>query len=290
MARAVLRVRRPGPPERRRRSPRPGGARARHPRRPARGGAAPGASPRETTDFEAKRSEGPTVAPVDYGNVSWRVAAGRIARTPTAWIMAIAASVGLFASTGLAAWVATFFRRFHAMNAAQAGAVTVVFGIVSLTGLLVGSRIGDRLMRDGRGRDRVKLAALCYAAGWAFAMPGFALNSTPASIALLSIAGFLISIPIAPLWAMWLDILVPQLRGRADAFFSIIRVIAISTAPLVIGAVSDAADLRIAFLVAMPVILLNAGIILLALNSYPRDAARAQADALAQADFRTPAS
>ncbi len=89
---------------------------------------------------------------------------------------------------------------------------------------------------------------------------------------------------------MWLDILVPQLRGRADAFFSIIRVIAISTAPLVIGAVSDAADLRIAFLVAMPVVLLNAGIILLALNSYPRDAARARADALAQADFRTQAT
>lgn len=254
----------------------------------------------ETTDFQednpdgrrSKRTERRMAArhsdpetTIDYRTAPWSVVARRIAHTPTAWIMAIAASVGLFASTGLAAWVATFFRRFHDMNAAAAGGVTIVFGIASLTGILVGARVGDRLMADGRGRDRVKLAAACYAAGWAFAMPGFALDNTPASICVLSIAGFLISVPIAPLWAMWLDILVPQLRGRADAFFSIIRVIAISTAPLVIGAVSDATDLRIAFLVAMPVVLLNAFIILLALNTYPRDAARARADALAQAEL-----
>lgn len=239
----------------------------------------------EKTDFASNRATVPADAPTDFGNVTWRVAARRIATTPTAWIMAIAASVGLFAATGLAAWVATFFRRFHDMNAAAAGGVTVVFGIASLTGILAGARIGDRLMAEGRGRDRVKLAALCYATGWAFAMPGFALDNTPVAIALLSIGGFLISVPIAPLWAMWLDILVPQLRGRADAFFSIIRVIAISTAPLAIGALSDATDLRIAFLAAMPVVLLNALIILLAINTYPRDAERARADALGQSDF-----
>ncbi len=252
----------------------------------------PGATVREPDarriDETLPIPEGPSLADevagttLDYRTASWRDAARRIARTPTAWVMATAASVGLFASTGLAAWVTTFFRRFHDMNAAEAGGTAVLFGIASLAGILVGARIGDRLLARGNPTGRVKLAAACYAAGFAVAMPGFATGSTPLAIGLLVVGGFLLSIPIAPLWAMWLDIIVPQLRGRADAFFSILRVIAISTAPLVIGAISDAADLRVAFLVALPVVLANAAIILLALRSYPRDAAWARADALAQ--------
>ncbi|MEZ5170820.1 MAG: MFS transporter [Acidimicrobiia bacterium] len=248
----------------------------------------------ETTDFAGSDTRSgavgspstatPDTAPdaIDYHRAPLRVALRRIVGTRTAWVMVVAASVGLFASTGLGAWVTTFFRRFHDMSAAGAGGVTVIFGAAALAGLLVGARAGDRLTAVGRGRDRVKLAAVCYAAAWFMSVPGFALDNTVVAVAFLVAAGFLVSVPIAPLWAMWLDILVPQLRGRADALFSIIRVLAISTAPLVIGAISDATDLRVAFLAAMPVVLLNALIILLALNSYPRDVARARADALAQ--------
>jgi sugar phosphate permease len=221
-------------------------------------------------------------SPTDYTTASWRVVFRRIAQTRTAWVMAVASSIGLFAVTGLASWLTTFLRRFHDMSAAEAGIVTVFFGVASLTGLLVGARAGDWLLAQDRPRDRVKLTSFCYATGWVFATGGFAIGNTPLALPFLSIGGFLLSAPIAPLWAMWLDILVPQLRGRSDAFFSILRVIAISTAPLLIGAISDATNLRVAFLVAMPVMLLNALIILLALDSYPRDAERARADALAQ--------
>ncbi len=220
----------------------------------------------------------------DYRTISWRDAARRIAGTRTAWVMATAASVGLFATTGLAAWLTTFFRRFHGMNAAEAGGTALLFGLGSVAGIITGARIGDRLLSRGKAPGRVKLASACYAAGFALGMPAFATGSTPLAIGLLFVGGFLMSIPIAPLWAMWLDIIVPQLRGRADAFFSILRVIAISSSPLVIGAISDATDLRVAFLVVLPVVLANSLVILLALGSYPRDAAQARADALAQVE------
>lgn len=231
---------------------------------------------------EAVEELGHADGPPDYRTIGWRAAARRIATTPTAWIMATAASVGLFASTGLAAWVTTFFRRFHDMSAAEAGAVAMLFGVFSIGGILAGSRLGDRYVAEGRPDRRVKLAGGAYAVGFVLAMPAFATGNTPGAIGLLVIAAFALSLPIAPLWAMWLDILVPQLRGRADAFFSIVRVIAISSSPLVIGAISDASDLRMGFLAVFPVILFNAGIIMLALRSYPRDARRAQEDALAQ--------
>lgn len=228
--------------------------------------------------------EAATRREMDLRTISWRDAALRIARTPTAWIMATAASVGLFATTGLAAWLTTFFRRFHDMNAAEAGGTALLFGVGSVAGIIAGARIGDRLLARGDAAGRVKLASACYAVGFALGMPAFATGSTPLAISLLFVGGFLMSIPIAPLWAMWLDIIVPQLRGRADAFFSILRVIAISSSPLVIGAISDATDLRVAFLAVLPVILVNSFVILLALRSYPRDAARARSDALAQVE------
>lgn len=236
--------------------------------------------------YRAEHTPAPTDTPaprIDFNDISLRDAAGWIARTRTAWVMVVGASVGLFVTTGIGAWATTFFRRDHDMDTAQAGGVAVLFGVGAILGIIAGSRAGDRLLAAGNARGRVVLAVAAYTVGFAIAFPAFATRNTPLAIVLLFLGAFAMSVPVAPLWAMWLDIIVPQLRGRADAFFAIVRVVAISTGPLVIGALSDAYNLRAAFLIVTPVLLLNVLVLLPARTWYPEDAARAQQDALSQA-------
>jgi len=220
------------------------------------------------------------VTATNWSTAGLRQALGYVARTRTAWIMAVAAGLVAFVVAGLGAWVASFLRRYHDLSAAGAGGVTLLFGVGSIAGLLVGSRLGDRLLERGRPNDRIRLAAGASVLGWLFAIPGFGLDATWVAVPLLVVGGFFISLPIGPTWAMWLDIIVPQLRGRADALFTIVRVLMIASAPWLIGVISDASSLRTAFMVVMPAVALHGLVLLLALPSYQRDAERARTEAL----------
>jgi sugar phosphate permease len=239
--------------------------------------------------YEAQQRRGADPSPsegTDWSTAGLKAAFAHLARIRTAWVMVIAASLGAFAAAGLGAWVASFLRRYHGMSAASAGATTLVFGVGALSGLLVGSRIGDWLVRKGRSRDRIKLAAVSCVIGWLLSIPGFALDATIVAVPFLVLAGFFISVPVGPTWAMWLDIIEPQLRGRADSFFTIVRVLMVAGAPWIIGVISDATSLRTSFLAVMPVVALNGLLLLPALSSYDGDASRARASALYAAGGR----
>ena len=228
---------------------------------------------------EPERTSAAVSATTDWSAAGLRQAFGYIARIRTAWIMAVSSGLSAFAVAGLGAWVASFLRRYHDMSAAGAGGVTLLFGVGSIAGLLVGSRLGDRLLERGRPNGRIHLVVVTSIVGWLFAIPGFGIDTTWLAVALLVVGGFFISLPIGPTWAMWLDIIVPQLRGRADALFTIVRVLMIAAAPWLIGVVSDASSLRTAFMVAMPVVAIRGLVLLLALPSYERDADRARDEA-----------
>jgi len=240
--------------------------------------------------YQASLRAGGAVAPAtddaaravtDWSRARLREAWSHIARIRTAWVMVAAACCNAFAAAGLGAWLPSFLRRYHDMNAAQAGLTTLVFGIGTISGLLIGSRIGDRMLARGRPNDRIVLAAVSSVIAWVVASIGFAVGPTALALPILVVGGFFITLPIAAVWAMWLDIIVPQLRGRADSLFTIVRVLMIAGAPALIGVISDAATLRTAFLVVLPILALNGLILLLALPTYTADADRARAEAYA---------
>lgn len=225
-----------------------------------------------------RRGEPPVdVAPAPPSTVmTFRYAVRTVLAIRTARVMLVAAAIGEFVFSGLGAWAATFFRRYHGLDAQQAGLVNIVILVGVLAGAYVGSRLGDRMFAERNLRGRVLLGASCFSLSFAVGVPAFWVRSTVTSVVLLTLFGFFLYIPIPSLWAMWLDIIPAHLRGRAAGIAVLARSGLSSVAPVAIGVISDAAGLRVAFIVVMPALLLNGLIYLLARDSYPLDAMRAQ--------------
>jgi sugar phosphate permease len=208
--------------------------------------------------------------------MTFRYAVRAVLSIPTARVMLVAAAIGEFVFSGIGAWAATFFRRYHGLDAQQSGLVNIVILVGVLVGAYVGSGLGDRMFARRNLRGRVLLGASCFSLSFAMGVPAFWVDSTVLSVALLTLFGFFLYIPVPGLWAMWLDIIPANLRGRAAGIAVLARTGLSSLAPAAFGVISDAAGLRTAFIVVMPALLLNGLIYLLARNSYPLDAMRAQ--------------
>ena len=86
-----------------------------------------------------------------------------------------------------------------------------------------------------------------------------------------------------PLDAVRIDVLVPELRGRAESIRQVLRTAAESGAPALIGVLSGVlagggtAGLQAAFIVTLPALLVNGLILLRALRAYRPDVAAALA-------------
>jgi hypothetical protein len=77
----------------------------------------------------------------------------------------------------------------------------------------------------------------------------------------------------APLDAARLDVVHPQLWGRAESARSAVRTGATAAAPLAFGVLADAFGLRTAFLVALPALVANAVGLWFASRTYAEDVA-----------------
>ena len=128
----------------------------------------------------------------------------------------------------------------------------------------------------------MKTAGASYIAAVASLMIAFGFDSMPLVIPFFLVSGFLIGVPMAPLNAAQLDIIVPQLRGRAAGIRTVLRVAAIAAAPLLFGYLSDQYGLRSAMLEVIPSMGVAGLILLLAVRTYPRDMKRAQEEAMRQ--------
>jgi MFS family permease len=242
-------------------------------------------------EVETKLATGVTsteshAATADMREISLGEAFRRLARIRTAWVMVLGASIGEFVFSGIGAFGFSFFRRYHDMDAGEAGAIQtfILLGVVG--GTIVGSRLGDRYLAANQHEKRVVLSAACFGLGWLLSIPAFAVDNTVLAIALLTLVGFAIYVPIPGLWAMWFDIIPAPLRGRASSLFTIVRVGFAASAPALIGAISTATTLRTAFLLVMPAQLINGLVLLLARSSYRADAANAGQVAHAQFTFQ----
>ncbi len=78
---------------------------------------------------------------------------------------------------------------------------------------------------------------------------------------------------------MRVDVIVPRLRGRAEAVRQLLRTAAEAGAPAIFGLLSGAlagggdAGLRFAFIITLPVLIVSGLILLIALRTYAPDVA-----------------
>jgi MFS family permease len=219
---------------------------------------------------------------VDYRALGVWAATREILKIPTLWITFFAGVAGEFMFSALGSWAPAFFRRYHGFSAAGAGTVVAVLALSVVGGIVTGARLGDRQLARGKPQARMTMAAMSSMASVVSLMIAFGFDSLPLVVPFFLVSGFLIGVPMAPLNAVGLDIIVPQLRGRAAGIRTVLRVAAIAAAPVLFGYLSDQYGLRSAMLQVIPSMGVAGLILLLAVRTYPRDMKHAQEEALRQ--------
>jgi predicted MFS family arabinose efflux permease len=228
-----------------------------------------------------------------------------VLRVRTNVVIIIASSLGYFFFTGLRSFAVLFATGHYGISKPTASSLIVVIGGGALVGVYAGGRFADRLLRRGHLRSRVVVPAVCLLALPPVLGLGIATSSVAIALPLLIFGAFLLGAPNPALDAARLDIMPPQLWGRAEAVRTALRSGLEAAAPLLFGYVSqyifggpgssasngggsgsgvttaNSAGLEYTFLIFLGA-LLAAGLLALAgLRTYARDTATATASARA---------
>jgi MFS family permease len=194
-------------------------------------------------------------------------------RVRTNIICIVSGSVGNFFLAGISAFAVIFFRDEYHLSTAAAGAVTAVLAVGAVPGFLIGGWLGDHLLRKNIVNGRILVAAWSNILAGVCLWPAFALHNLGAGLPLFFFGGACITAPTPVMDAVRLDIVHPQLWGRAESFKTFIRIGAEAAAPLLFGVLSDAIGLQPTILILVPALTASGLILLLATRTYPRDMA-----------------
>jgi predicted MFS family arabinose efflux permease len=205
-------------------------------------------------------------------------------------VLIIAASViAEFFFAALQVFGVLFLVEQFGISAATAALLIPAIGVGGLLGVVAGGRLGDRLIDHGVLTGRLRLGAWSYLVVSVAFLPVFLTSSLAVAIPFLVICGALLMAPIAPLEAARLDVVHPQLRGRAESTRLLARVTAQAAAPIVFGVLSEAfgggaRGLQLAFLALLPGLALSGALLFLATRRYPPEVAAVQQSTVAEGD------
>jgi predicted MFS family arabinose efflux permease len=193
-------------------------------------------------------------------------------------VLIAASALGYFYLSGVRGFAVEFVHRQYSVGLHVATSLSVVLGLGGLAGVLVGGRFADRLLRRGRVTARIDVTGVSILLAAVFFVPAVVTHSVWLALPLLTCAAASLGATSPPLDAARLDIIKPELWGRAEAVRTLLRNVADASAPLVFGVVStslftDGSGLQDTFLVTL-VCLVAAGVLVLAVGrrTYPRDA------------------
>ena len=180
----------------------------------------------------------------------------------------------LFSVQGIGFWLPVYLERFLDMSVGEAtGAVGGMLVVGGVGGTLAGGVLADRYQNRVRG-GRVAIPAYCIMAGSALLGLSFIPMGAPGSLALQTLSIFVFTLAIPALRAGVGDAVPAHLRGAGFAAFALISALFGAAAPPVIGAISDAANLRVAFVACVPTIFLGAVVLHRARNHLDEDVAK----------------
>lgn len=209
-------------------------------------------------------------------------AARYVLRVRTDVIVLLARAVGDYFLAAVGIFGVVFATQQYGLSQRDADLAILVIGLGSLAGVLLVGRLADRLLRRGRLNSRLWLGALGHLLAPLPLLPAFLTHTVGIALPLFALGAFLLAGTGPPLDAVRIDVIVPRLRGRAEAIRQVLRTAAEGGAPLIFGLIAGRvaggdAGLRLAFIITLPVLLANGLILLLALRTYPHDAAAALA-------------
>jgi len=215
-----------------------------------------------------------------------------VLRVRTNVILIAASAGGYYFIAGVQTFGVEFAKDQYGVGQALANVLLLVVGIGAVLGVLAGGIVGDMLVRRRHLNGRVIISAVSAAAATVLFLPALFTSTTTSAVGWLLVAGFALSAQNPPLDAARLDIMPPQLWGRAEAIRTVLRGLAQALAPLLFGAVSDYVfgggrfGLQWTFVLMLIPLGVSAFLLFKALKTYPRDVASAAATAAQSARRR----
>jgi predicted MFS family arabinose efflux permease len=203
-----------------------------------------------------------------------------VLRTKTVLVIILASCVGYFFFAGVRTFAVTFAVRHYGVSQSAADGLLIIIGIGAAGGLLAGGRIGDALAAHRAARWRLYFAAAAFAAACLLYLAALFVHPLVLAMPLYVAGSAALSAASPSLDAIRLDVIAPDLWGRAESVRTTTQVLFEALAPLAFGIVSDAfggggRGLQLAFLLSLPLLLAN-GVILIAARG-PVERERSQA-------------
>ena len=215
-------------------------------------------------------------------------AARHVVRVRTNLVLIAASACAHYFLAGMQTFGLEFAQDQYRIGQALANLLLLVIGIGAVVGVVAGGLLGDALIRARNLNGRILTSAIAATATTMLFIPALFAHGTLTAVPYLCAAAFTLSAQTAPLDAARLDIMPPQLWGRAESIRSVIRSFAQALAPLLFGLISDEvfgggrSGLQLTFALMLLPLAASAALLYRALGTYPRDVATAAATATEQ--------
>jgi predicted MFS family arabinose efflux permease len=203
-------------------------------------------------------------------------------------VMIIAATAcGEFFFSALLVFGVLFLVDQFGISSSAAALLIPAVGIAGFVGVIGGGRLGDALLERGVITGRLDVGAWSYLLGAVCFLPVLFASSLVVAMPFLVLMGVFLTAPVATLEAARLDVVHPQLRGRAESARTVARVAAQASAPLLFGILSEALagggaeGLQLTFLLFLPLPAISALLLVVAKREYPREVASVQQSTVA---------
>jgi predicted MFS family arabinose efflux permease len=234
---------------------------------------------RELIEEEGAEPKPELVLDGDVADLGLPAAMHYVSRVRTLVMIIAAGALGEFFFTALQVFGVLFLVDQFDISASTAALLIPAVGVAGFIGVIAGGRFGDWLLER-----RVVTGRLT---------PVLLTSSLAVALPFLALAGVFLMAPIAPLEAARLDVVHPQLRGRAESARTVARVVAQAAAPLLFGLLSEvlagggADGLRAAFFVFLSLLAVSSLLLVLAGREYPSEVASVQQSVVEEPESRT---
>jgi predicted MFS family arabinose efflux permease len=154
-------------------------------------------------------------------------------------VLIVASALGYFYFSCLRGFGVEFVQEHYHVGQSTSSLVILLLGTGALAGVLSGGRIADRLRERGRICARIEVPGVAVPLSGLLFIPALITTALWLAILLLIGAALFLGIANPPLDAARLDIMRPELWGRAEAVRSVLRSGADALAPVLFGVISQ---------------------------------------------------
>lgn len=233
-----------------------------------------------------------------------------VLRVRTNDVLIVASSLGYFFQAGVNTFGVVFIVAHFRVSQSAATSLLALVAVGALAGTILGGRLADWLLGRGHLAARIVVGGVGFLVSSFVFVPGILTHSLLVALPLYFVAAAALAAPTAALDAARLDIIPGRLWGRAESIRTVLRTLAVASAPLLFGLLSDqigsgpatptkglgyhasAVGLKYTFLLMLAPMAASGLILLRGRRAYPRDVATALASeaGIARGDASTRAS